>query len=82
MCIKQCAEDWDSAQCTSPLPLIPKRTRVLRIKACCAVWSDGYARKYFSVLLHAMNLLFWVISKWKIHEAADEACYVQFTIFF
>lgn len=34
--------------------------------------------KYFSVPLHAMNLLFGVITKWKIHESADEAtCNVQ-----
>lgn len=71
MCIKQCPEDWDSAQCTSPLPPIPKRIRVLWIKACCAAWSDGYARKYFSVLLHTKNLLVWVIPKWKIYKAAD-----------
>lgn len=78
MHIEQCPEDWDSAQCTSPLPPIPKRTRVPWIKACHALWIGGYPQKYFSVPLQAMNLLFGVITKWKIHEAADEAtCNVQ-----
>lgn len=75
MCIKQYPEDWDSAQCTSSLSHSQKNKSPLDQGLCNLEWWLWW--KVFICMLSGKNLLFWVILKWKIHGAADEAHYVQ-----